>query len=696
MKRFLFLSLLILLAVSGLKAQETTVRKSEIIETYKGRQHYIHFMEQGQTLHAISKAYGVTIEEIKNSNPDMPEVLRANEVIMVPVMGNAAAVPTEKPKEQQVVKPAQEKPVQVKQGGTEHIIAPKETWYALSRQYNIPVKELIAANPGTDTLRIGMKVFIPEPKQAEAKPGYKLYKVQPQETLYGISLAYGITVEELVRINPGLENGLRAGEEIYVPESPQQTAVKQDPPAKTGDGYIRHQVERKETLYSIARHYGVEMADILKANPGLGATLKKNDILLIPRPGSVTAKKENETPRVDSVVLGRPVFEEARPAPFSGNADCRPGAAEKRVFNLALLIPFSLEEADSVYTGDPMRLKQPSEYRSLDFIQFYEGALIALDDAAERGVDVKVHVYDADAGEGLTKTRRILANPEMQKMDLIIGPLFAKGFETVASFAAKNKIPVINPLSQRSGIIQNNEWVVKVQPSNSAGYDNAARTIVRQYSGANFVVMRRNGTENALMAEAFLNSLRRHAGNPAAVQEVNYSKEQDAGLTARLKAGQPNVLFMLTGDKALIPALMRRMNDVREKYDLTVVGLTDWEDMEMDINYLQNVNAHFFTPWFVDYTRPEVLRFVEKFRERFVSEPELSRYAFLGYDLTAYFLDALSTFGPGFLNCVPDFKRQGLSNDFRFFKQEGGGYENSSLSVYRLNNFKREVVKGTE
>lgn len=150
---------------------------------------------------------------------------------------------------------------------------------------------------------------------------------------------------------------------------------------------------------------------------------------------------------------------------------------------------------------------------------------------------------------------------------------------------------------------------------------------------------------------------------------------------------------MLTNDKALIPALLRRLNDLREKYQIVVVGLPEWEEMEMDINYLHQLNAHFFTPWFVDYSDPEVVRFISSFRDRYIGEPELARYAYLGYDLTAYFLEALYSFGPGFLNCIPDFTKKGLSNNFRFQQQNGGGYENTSITVYRLADFRKETVK---
>lgn len=54
LKRTLIRLLFLLCFISGLRAQETGVRRSQVVETYRGKQYYIHFVEQGQTLYAIS------------------------------------------------------------------------------------------------------------------------------------------------------------------------------------------------------------------------------------------------------------------------------------------------------------------------------------------------------------------------------------------------------------------------------------------------------------------------------------------------------------------------------------------------------------------------------------------------------------------------------------------------------------------
>lgn len=685
MKQIIIWLLFVVCIANAANAQETEISKSRIIETYKGKQYYIHFVDQGQTLFAISRAYGVTPEEVKQANPDAGETLKPNQMLMIPYVATSAEKQEIVTKEKE--KPAETSPVSVTPDQTvpgkniQHTIAPKETWYALSRQYQVPVKEIISANPGVDTLRIGMTVNIPPAPEKitelPARQGFVTYKVAPQETLYGIAARYKTTVDELVNINPVLKEGLKVDQLIYVPASTAAVEQIQD----SGD-FILHKIKRKETLYSISKLYNVDIKDILNANPGLGGTLSKNDVIRIPVKKTVVAPEPE-----NKIIQGRDVHQEAIEPVKSSLCISKP---HSQVFNVALMIPFQLDYADSISISDPSSLKLPSDFRSLDFIQFYEGALIAAEDVAGLGANIKIHAFDTDAGSSLTKTRRVLSGQAIREMDLIIGPFFANSFELVSAFAMEYKIPIVNPLSERSEIIEANPFVIKMQPSGWSTYSNAAQKIASEYPEANFTIMRRNHAENNSMASVFQSALSKTIENPGRIHEVVYSQVYASGLIKSLVPGKTNVIFLLTSDKALIPSLLRQLNDVREKYNIVVVGLADWEDMEMDFSYLHNLEAHFFSPWFVDYRSEKAINYIAEFRKRYVGEPELERYAYLGYDITRYFLEAMYNFGPDFLTCLPDINNPMLSGNFRFYKTPSGGYENTGVMVYKLKDYSKE------
>ncbi|MBR4846527.1 MAG: LysM peptidoglycan-binding domain-containing protein, partial [Bacteroidaceae bacterium] len=85
------------------------------------------------------------------------------------------------------------------------------------------------------------------------------------QTLYSISTMYGVSMNDIVALNPGSDKQLRAGETLRIP---QQTT--------SADGEVKkrlhfHTIQSGETLYRITQMYKVGADIICKANPGLSA-----------------------------------------------------------------------------------------------------------------------------------------------------------------------------------------------------------------------------------------------------------------------------------------------------------------------------------------------------------------------------------------------------------------------------------------
>lgn len=107
-----------------------------------------------------------------------------------------------------------------------------------------------------------------------------IYIVQSGDSLYGIALEYDTTVQALREANPTLEGDppiLYPDDELILPDcgdlaTPvRSTAVATIAPTSagtpgTGEVYT---VESGDTLFSIAGRYGITIADIVAANPGM-------------------------------------------------------------------------------------------------------------------------------------------------------------------------------------------------------------------------------------------------------------------------------------------------------------------------------------------------------------------------------------------------------------------------------------------
>ena len=135
---------------------------------------------------------------------------------------------------------------------------------------------------------------------------------------------------------------------------------------------------------------------------------------------------------------------------------------KKDKYNVAIMLPFMLDE-----------LKANSKHISNEFvIELYEGVLVGVADLKNKGINVATHLYDTKKDSATTA--QILNLDELMHMDLIIGPLYPGPVKVVSNFAYDYKINMINPLSDNSEIIGNNQYAFLFMPS--------IETIARQVS----------------------------------------------------------------------------------------------------------------------------------------------------------------------------------------------------------------------
>ena len=109
----------------------------------------------------------------------------------------------------------------------------------------------------------------------------KIYTVKKGDTLSGIAAKHGVTVQDLLQHNPGIQNPdvIDVGMKIKIP------SAKASPPA--GGWLHQHKVVQGDTLWKLSKAWGVSLADLIKANPQLKNpnALMTGEIVYIPKPG---------------------------------------------------------------------------------------------------------------------------------------------------------------------------------------------------------------------------------------------------------------------------------------------------------------------------------------------------------------------------------------------------------------------------
>lgn len=781
--RFLTLVLLFgLLPSISYGQQWGTVEKSNEIKQIGNQLYYVHTVTKGNTLYSLAKAYEISVDEIKTANPDLTSELKEGKVILIPkvkeskstekidisyedyfyhvvkkgeTLNSIAKIYDVKVEDiakannlqqssiistglylkipeiviQSVTVPQKvltQQTTQNKSKYFEHIVQPKETLFSIAKRYGIGLETLKYINNFSgSSIYPGQKVLIPsvlKDWQSKESSNFIIHKVQPKEGLYGIAKKYGITIDQIKALNPGISENISIGQELKISRESNEK------------GYIEHLVtDRKEKLTDIAEEYDVSFRDLKELNPGARSKIKRGETVYVPI--DFVDKPE------DVLIVDLPTEEKKPEAPVYNKVK------KRQVFEVALMLPLYLNDVDSLLDVQIQDLAANKQsIRSFRFLEFYEGAQIAVDSLRALGMQVNLHVYDVTDNE--METAVLLQDRVLLKMDLIISLLFSRSFALVSNFSKENRIPLINALSKRGQIVYENPYVFKVSPKPEALYNRVADFVGDNMSEYNIIIVRNNpyqlSTEYNLISSllrgkikpkvplyntdvlrkinkymighqnSFLNILRNNLvkddylfkledmqNRPFdtiwvnnSIKTVIYSNDNLEGIMKKASLFRKNLIIAMGDDEVFAIELFTKLNFVRDSLNLDVIGLPDWKNfMNLDVGYSQPFHLRVLSENFVDYNSPDVKRFIYKFQNAFHKVPEIDTYAFLGYDATFYFMQALFHFGNRFIENIPDFQVPLLQNQMKFEKENNGGYENTYWNIYRQENYQYKLEK---
>jgi LysM repeat protein len=196
------------LVIPGVKADEndgqikTSVTEPEEVYIPQEDENYIYYkVKPKQTIYSLTKEYGISEAALKSLNPQLEQGLKAGDVIRIPKKQNNT--------ETEIVPEGMHK---VERG---------ETVSSLSEKFNVSEDEFYIANPNVQTegLTVGSYIKIPEKKKDNAviQDGFIEHKVTQGETIYSITKKYKVTLDELLKYNPDLINGLKTGMTLKIP-----------------------------------------------------------------------------------------------------------------------------------------------------------------------------------------------------------------------------------------------------------------------------------------------------------------------------------------------------------------------------------------------------------------------------------------------------------------------------------------------
>ena len=577
-----------------------------------------------------------------------------------------------------------------------HTVTKGQGLYSISRMYGVTEADIINLNPGSDVvIKAGQQLRIPQIKKSAAEAnvpqaqveGQRFHTIKAGETLYRLTVIYGLTAREICNANPGLSaENFKEGQVIIIPENKPITSVITQPKAtepapiavapttptkeeKTNNCRKEHVVKRRENIYRISRMYGISELELVNANPELRERkMKTGEVLCIPYTKEELEKRQAETPKHKE--------EEEIPVDLVVPTD-------EELFAKSKLIPEDIEQIKAAIIL-PLMLGDSITSEQMKMVEFYEGVLLALDSLKKQGVSVDLHIYDS--GNKLTSIAPILNKPEMRGMNLIIGPVHDTHIKEAAAFTDTTGIRLVVPFARQIDEVFTNPYIYQVNTPQSYFYSEVYDHFFMQFPHPNVIFFESPEEDDDELIGGFKRELS-YRDVPYTVLPADTATNKDS-IMAHLDIDRENIL-MMTSEKSgslnnMIPVFQLLVRDTAStKFDTHLFGYPQYQVYTNNhLASFYEIDTYFYSSFYTNNLLPEAKAFHQKYRRTYSKEivNRYPKYAILGFDIAYYFLKAMHLYGTDIDSRLHEMKYVPLQTGFKFERVNNwGGFINRKV-----------------
>ena len=507
--------------------------------------------------------------------------------------------------------------------------------------------------------------------------------VLERQTLFSISKAYNVSVEDIYKYNPSVkQSGLVKNSIIIIPVA-EETVVKEEAPKqveteapvqesvqKAENEPVKKETAKKkkkthtvkwyESIDDIAAKYGVTAEEVMAANKLSDRKLKSRMKLEIPEPGEVViadvAAEEETLPQADSTTV---VSHDGQIAEETEDESPWWTFRKNEKVTASLLLPF----------------KATGTSGSRSNMDFYSGVLLAVNDLAAAGISTDLNVYDiADGSYDPTRN-------DIRNSDLIIGPVSVKDI-TMSLTSVGNSSVLVSPLDPKAeSLVSTHPDMVQAPTPHKMQYNDLAAWIKKDCLPDDKVIL--ISEKGARLTEASLEMKQSVDSARIDYSIFSYSILEGRDIEKPLKALMTNTatnrIMIISENEAFVNDVVRNLNMmIHQKYNVTLYGPSKIRSFEtIEVENFHKTNLHVSLTYYIDYNDPRVKNLLMKYRALFNTEP--TQFAYQGYDIASYFIELCSKYGKDWQKYLPHEEKSMLQSTFKCMQQGEGGYVNQGV-----------------
>ncbi len=431
--------------------------------------------------------------------------------------------------------------------------------------------------------------------------------------------------------------------------------------AQTTNIRTQHKVEKSETIFGIAKKYGVTIEDLINVNPEMkkqGYELKRGDTLNIPYPKSKDSQATN-TPASTNQPALQPQ-QQAKPQTTTSTQPTTTTVSGRKNVKVGVMLP--LHDND----GDGRRM-----------VEYYRGLLLGVDRVKKDGITVEMQAWNVPIDADITNT---LKEQGAADCDIIFGPLYTKMVKPLADFCAKNNTMMVIPFSISGNDVENYSNIFQVYQSPEDFDQQTIKNFIQWFNNYHVVIIDCEDENSG--KGGFTSKLRAQLDNYAIKYSLTSLKTNEKSFAKAFSLSQQNVVILNTEHSPSLNTTLAKLNVLTQKNADIAVSLFGYKEWLMYtkvyLDYYYKYDVYIPTYFYYNENSADTKWVERNYRnwfEKDMNAEALPRFALTGFDHACFFIGGFSQFGSGFNGGKGQMTYKPVQTPLRF-RSAGKGHKN--------------------
>ena len=427
-------------------------------------------------------------------------------------------------------------------------------------------------------------------------------------------------------------------------------------------------VKKKDTVFGIAKKYGLSLPELMEANPEMkqeGYMLQKGATLFIPY--GKGEKNPNAPKDGDKAITTLPAIG-GKPV-VTG----QPAVASNAV-KIGVMLP--LHDVD----GDGKRM-----------VEYYRGLLMACETLKQQGISTDVYAWNVPIDADIRTT---LLQEGASQCDIIFGPLYTKQVAPLTNFCKSYGIKLVIPFSISGDDVERNKEIFQVYQSPESLNDATIKAFLKQFTNVHPIFVDCN--DSTSRKGAFTFGLRKELEK----RNINYSiTNVNSSIDQFAKAFLPskqNVVILNTGRSPQLTAVLNKLDEFDEKYpgaSISLFGYTEWlMYAKYNLDRFYRYDTYIPSTFYYNASSAKTANLEQTYVKWFHQPMQIAmpRFAITGYDHAMYFIQGVKKYGKNFMGERNQVTYQPVQTPLNFKKTSKGGYKNTNFQLIHY-TFNRQI-----